>query len=30
MKRSHIATLIVFFLLIPLTLYLGTLLSGRG
>ena len=30
MKRSHIATLIVFFLLIPLTLFLGTKLPGRS
>ena len=30
MKKSHIATLIVFLLLIPLTLYLGTKLPGRG
>ena len=30
MKKSHIATLIVFFLLIPLTLYAGTRLPGRG
>ena len=30
MKKSNIATLIVFFLLIPLTLYLGTRLSGRS
>ena len=29
-KRSHIATLIVFFLLIPLTLFLGAKLSGRS
>ena len=29
MKKSHIATLITFFLLIPATLYLGTKLSGR-
>ena len=29
-KKSNIATLIVFFLLIPLTLYLGTKLSGRS
>ena len=30
MKKSNIATLIVFLLLIPATLYLGTRLSGRG
>ena len=30
MKKSHLATLAVFFLLIPLTLYLGTRLSGRS
>ena len=30
MKKSHIATLIVFLLLIPLTLFIGTKLSGRG
>lgn len=30
MKKSNIATLIVFFLLIPLTLFLGTKLPGRG
>lgn len=30
MKKSNIVTLIVFFLLIPLTLYLGTFFSGRG
>ena len=30
MKKSHIATLLVFFLLIPATLYIGTLLPGRG
>lgn len=30
MKKSNIATLIVFLLLIPLTLFLGTRLSGRG
>lgn len=30
MKKSNIATLIVFLLLIPLTLFLGTKLSGRG
>ena len=30
MKKSNIATLIVFLLLIPLTLLLGTKLSGRG
>ena len=29
MKKSHIATLITFFLLIPATLYLGTKLPGR-
>ena len=29
MKKSHIATLVTFFLLIPATLYLGTKLSGR-
>lgn len=30
MKRSHIATLVMCFLLIPLTLYLGTMFSGRS
>lgn len=30
MKRSHIATLAVFLILIPATLYLGTVLSGRS
>ena len=30
MKKSNIVTLLVFFLLIPATLYLGTQLSGRG
>lgn len=30
MKRSNIATLLVFLILIPLTLYLGTRLPGRG
>ena len=30
MKKSHIVTLLVFFLLMPLTLYLGTRLSGRS
>ena len=30
MKKSNIATLAVFLLLIPLTLYLGTKLPGRG
>ncbi len=30
MKKSHIVTLLVFFLLIPATLYLGTLLPGRS
>ena len=30
MKKSNIATLIVLLLLIPLTLFLGTKLSGRG
>lgn len=30
MKKSHIAMLVVFFLLIPLTLYLGTLLPGQS
>lgn len=30
MKKSNIATLLVFLLLIPLTLFLGTKLSGRG
>ena len=29
-KKSNIVTLIVFFLLIPLTLYLGTKLPGRS
>lgn len=29
-KKSHIATLIVFFVLIPLTLFLGIKLSGRS
>lgn len=29
MKKSHIATLLTFFLLIPATLYLGTKLPGR-
>lgn len=29
MKKSHIATLLVFFLLIPITLFLGTKLPGR-
>ena len=30
MKKSNIATLVVFLLLIPMTLFLGTKLSGRG
>lgn len=30
MKKSNLATLIVFLLLIPLTLFLGTKLSGKG
>ena len=30
MKKSNIATLLVFFLLIPATLFLGTKLPGRG
>lgn len=30
MKKSHIATLLVFFLLIPATLFLGTRLPGRS
>ena len=30
MKKSNIATLIVFLLLIPLNLFLGTKMSGRG
>ena len=30
MKRSNLITLLVFFLLIPLTLFLGTKLPGRG
>ena len=30
MKKSNIATLLVFLLLIPATLYLGTKLSGRS
>lgn len=30
MKKSNILTLLVFFLLIPLTLFLGTRLSGRS
>ena len=30
MKKSHIATLIVFFVLIPLTLIVGSRLSGRA
>lgn len=30
MKRSNIVTLLVFFLMIPLTLFLGTKLPGRG
>ena len=30
MKKSHIATLLAFFLLIPATLYLGTQLPGRS
>ena len=30
MKKSHIATLLVCFLLIPATLYLGTKLTGRS
>lgn len=30
MKKSHIATLVVFLLLIPATLYLGTRLPGRS
>ena len=30
MKKSNIATLLVFFLLIPATLYLGTKIPGRG
>ena len=29
MKKSHIATLLVFFLLIPATIYLGMMLPGR-
>lgn len=30
MKKSHIATLLVFFVFIPLTLYFGSVLSGRS
>ena len=30
MKKSQIATLVVFLLLLPLTLFLGTKLTGRG
>ena len=30
MKKSTIATLLVFFVLIPATLFLGTKLSGRS
>ena len=30
MKKSHIVTLLVCFLLIPATLFLGTKLSGRS
>ena len=30
MKKSNIATLVIFLLLIPVTLYLGTKLPGRG
>lgn len=30
MKKSNIATLLVFFLLIPATLYLGTIIPGRS
>ena len=30
MKKSQIATLVVFLLMIPLTLFLGTKLTGRG
>ena len=30
MKKSNIATLLVFFLLIPVTLFLGTKMPGRG
>ena len=30
MKKSHIMSLLVFLLLIPATLYLGTRLPGRG
>ena len=30
MKKSRIATLIVFFVLIPLTLIVGSRLSGRA
>lgn len=30
MKKSTLATLIVLFVLIPLTLYLGTILPGRS
>ena len=30
MKKSNIATLIVFFLLIPVTLFFGSKLPGRG
>lgn len=30
MKKSHIATLLVFFLLIPATLFMGTKLPGRS
>ena len=30
MKKSNIATLVIFLLLIPLTLYLGSKLPGRG
>lgn len=30
MKKSNIATLLIFFLIIPLTLFLGTKMSGRA
>lgn len=30
MKKANIATLLVFFLILPITLYVGTLISGKG
>lgn len=30
MKKANIATLFVFFLILPITLYVGTLISGKG